>query len=140
MAHYQGNWSILDESYESLPAVVEPVDAAIQRFVENWRRAWEEGNSTTYLACYHPDFKTEKMTSQEWKNYKQDLFERSTKRNVQISDMQVQANGSSAVVTFKQRYLTAKHQDMGLKTLQLRRHKNRWTILKEDWHPIPAQG
>jgi ketosteroid isomerase-like protein len=140
LTNYQGNWAILEESYESLPAVVEPVDDAIQRFVENWRRAWEQGDLPTYTNFYHPDFKTKKMNIQEWKNHKQVLFSSSAKRKVQIDDIQIQENGSSAVVTFKQRYLTAKHQDVGLKTLQLRRHKDRWTILKENWHPIPAQG
>jgi len=120
--------------------VVEPAEAEIRGFVENWRRAWEEGNLKTYISCYHPEFETEKMDFQDWKNHKRYLFARSAKRTVQISDMQVQANGSSALVTFKQRYLTAKHRDIGLKTLHLRRHKDRWTILRENWHPIPAQG
>jgi murein L,D-transpeptidase YafK len=140
LANHKGNWSILDESYESLPAAVEPFEVSIQHFVENWRRAWEEGNVATYLACYHPQFETDDMDYNGWKSHKQNLFRRSAKRNVQISDMQIQANGSSAVVTFKQRYLTAKHRDVGLKTLQLRRQQDRWTILKENWQPIPAQG
>jgi tyrosine-protein kinase Etk/Wzc len=140
LTNYQGNWAILDESYESLPAVVKPVDVAIRRFVENWRRAWEEGDLPTYMDCYDLGFRTEKMDNPAWKSHKQKLLSRSAKRNVQISDMQIQENGSSTVVTFKQRYLTAKHQDVGLKTLHLRRHKDRWTILKEDWHPIPPQG
>ena len=80
------------------------------------------------------------MNIQDWKSYKQRLFSRSAKRNVQIRDMQNQANGSSAVVTFTQNYQTAKHRDLGIKTLYLRRHDDRWTILIETWHPMPAQG
>jgi ketosteroid isomerase-like protein len=140
LANHQGAWSILDESYESLPLAVEPVEAAIERFVENWRCAWEEGDFPTYVACYHPQFKTDEMDYQVWKRYKQDLFGRSAKRIVQISDVQVQAKGSSAVVTFKQRYQTAKHRDVGLKTLHLRHHQDSWTILKENWRPLPYQG
>jgi hypothetical protein len=140
LANYKGNWSILDESYESLPAAVEPVDVEILGFVENWRRAWEEGDLPTYMDCYDPGFRTEKMDNQAWKSNKQRLFSRSAKLNVQISDIQIQANGSSAVITFKQRYLTAKHQDVGLKTLQLRRHKDRWIILKENWQALSGQG
>ena len=112
----------------------------IRDFVENWRRAWEEGDLLTYTSCYHPDFKTKKMNTQEWKNYKRILFSSSAKRKVQIDDIQIQAKDSSAVVTFKQRYLTAKHSDVGMKTLRLRRHDDRWTILKETWSPIPSQG
>jgi murein L,D-transpeptidase YafK len=119
---------------------VEPVEVEIRGFVENWRRAWEEGNAATYLACYHPQFETDDMDYHGWKSYKQALFKRSAKRNVQISDMEIQTNGSSAVVIFKQQYLTAKHRDVGLKTLQLHRYNDHWTILKENWQPISGQG
>jgi capsular exopolysaccharide synthesis family protein len=140
LTNYQGNWAILEESYESLPAAVEPVKAEIQGFVENWRRAWEAGDFPTYIACYHPDFKTEKMDIQEWKIHKQDLFRSSEKRIIQISDVQVEDKGSSAVVTFKQKYQTAKHQDIGLKTLFLRGYQDKWTIYKETWQPLSGQG
>jgi murein L,D-transpeptidase YafK len=141
LANHQGNWSILDESYESLPAVVEPAEAAIQRFVEKWRRAWQQGDLQTYTGCYDPGFRTEKMDNQAWKSLKQRLFSRSAKRNVQISDMQIQANGYSAVVTFTQSYRTANHRDLGLKTLHIHHHDDdRWTILKETWQPLSGQG
>jgi ketosteroid isomerase-like protein len=80
------------------------------------------------------------MDIQAWKSYKQRLFSRSAKRNVQLSDMQIQTNGSTAVVTFTQSYQAAKHLDVGLKTLTLRRHKDRWTILKETWQPLSGRG
>jgi hypothetical protein len=54
--------------------------------------------------------------------------------------MQIQANGSSTVVTFKQRYLTAKNQDVGLKTLHIHHDDDRCTILKETWQPLSGQG
>jgi hypothetical protein len=54
--------------------------------------------------------------------------------------MQIQDNGSRAVVTFKQIYQTAKHQDVGLKTLHLRRHQDNWTIFRENWQPLSGQG
>ena len=140
LANHQGNWSILDESYESLPAVAEPVDVEIQRLVENWRRSWEEGNLPTYIACYHPQFRTDELDHHGWIRYKQDLFGQSAKRTVQISDVQVQANGSSAVVTFTQSYQTANHRDLGTKILHLRYNDDRWTILKENWQPLSGQG
>ncbi len=115
-------------------------EAFIERFVEKWRRSWEEGDVQTYIGCYNAGFTSRGMDIQAWKSHKQRLFSLSAKRNVQLSDMQIQANGSSAVVTFTQSYQAAKHLDVGLKTLKLRRHQDRWTILKENWYPIPAQG
>ena len=140
LANHQGNWSITDESYESLPPVLEPAEIQIQRFVENWRRAWEEGDFPTYIACYHPQFKTDETDYQGWKRYKQVLFEKSEERKVPISDVQIENNGSSAVVTFTQRYQTAKHQDIGLKTLHLRRFQHKWAIFKETWQPLSGRG
>ena len=80
------------------------------------------------------------MDYQGWKKYKQDVFGQSAKRTVQISDLQIQDNGSTALVTFKQIYQTAKHQDIGLKTLHLRRHQDNWTIFRENWQPLSGQG
>jgi capsular exopolysaccharide synthesis family protein len=140
LVSHQGNWSILDESYESLPAEVEPVELEIQRFIENWRRAWEQGNLKAYMDCYHPQFETKKMDFHHWKKHKQDVFAQSARRNIEISDTHIESNGSNAVVTFKQRYETAKHRDVGLKTLHLLHHQNYWTIVKETWQPLSSQG
>jgi hypothetical protein len=92
------------------------------------------------MDCYNPGFRTDKVGNQAWKSHKQRLFSRSAKRNVQISDMQIQANGASAVVTFTQSYQAAKHRDVGIKTLHLRRHEDRWHILEENWKPLSGQG
>jgi hypothetical protein len=80
------------------------------------------------------------MDHNKWESYKRDLFKRSAKRNIQISDVKIEDNGSSAVVIFKQRYQTAKHQDFGLKTLHLRRHQDNWTIFQENWQPLSGKG
>jgi murein L,D-transpeptidase YafK len=120
--------------------VIKPVEVEIRGFLENWRRAWEEGDLPTYMDCYDPGFRTKKMDNQAWKSHKQGLFSRSTKRNVQISDIQMQANGSSAVVTFTQSYRTANHRDLGLKTLNIHHNDDRWTILKETWQPLSGRG
>ena len=127
---------------ENSPARAKAVSAepSIEGFVEKWRRAWEEGNLTSYLACYHPEFEADDMDHNKWESYKRDLFKRSAKRNIQISDVKIEDKGSSAVVTFKQRYRTAKHQDIGLKTLHLRHYQDSWTILKETWQPLSGQG
>jgi hypothetical protein len=70
----------------------------------------------------------------------QNRFERSAKRDLQLSDLRIQVNGSTAVVTFKQRYQTEKYQKHNLKTLHLRRELDHWTILKETVQPLGAQG
>jgi murein L,D-transpeptidase YafK len=140
LANYQGNWSILEESYESLPAVVEPAEVAIQSFVEKWRRAWEEGDLQAYIACYHPDYKRSGMDRSGWGKYMRNRFEISAKRYIQLSDLHIKVNGSAAVVTFKQHYQTETYQKYGVKTLHLRRDQKHWTIFGETVQPLAARG
>jgi len=140
VAHVQVSENRADTEIEAAQPQASSKEVSIEHFVEKWRRSWEEGDVETYIGCYHAGFTSRGMDIQAWKSYKQRLFSRSAKRNVQLSDMQIQTNGSSAVVTFTQSYQAAKHLDVGLKTLTLRRHKDRWTILKETWQPLSGRG
>jgi murein L,D-transpeptidase YafK len=118
----------------------EPPEDVLHRFVQKWRRAWERGDLPGYISCYHPGFKTLGMDLRSWNTYKKWLFERSSTRSVQVSDMSIRIKGSSAVVVFKQKYSSDNHQDYGLKTLRLRRRNGRWTIHRETWQPLPRRG
>jgi hypothetical protein len=109
----------------------ESTQKSIGLFVENWCRAWQEGDLQTYIACYHPDFNRGGMNQSGWKAYMQNRFKGSAKRNIQLSDLHTQVNDSAAVVTFKQRYLRGNYRSYGLKTLHLTHHQGRWTILRE---------
>jgi capsular exopolysaccharide synthesis family protein len=140
LANYQGNWSILDESYKSLPVVAEPVDVAIQGFVEKWRRAWEEGDLQAYIACYHPDYKRSGMDRSGWGKFIENRFESSARRDIQLRDLHIKVNGSAAVVTFKQHYQTETYKRYSIKTLHLRRDQNHWTIFGETVQPLATQG
>jgi hypothetical protein len=72
--------------------------------------------------------------------FKREFFSSSARRKVQINDMKIETNGDRAVVTFKQSYQTASHRSFGIKTLHLRQDDDRWTILRETWQPLSAQG
>jgi ketosteroid isomerase-like protein len=119
---------------------VEKDELAIQRLVEKWRLAWEEGDLQACIACYHPDYKRGGMDRSGWGKYLQNRFKSAAKRDIQLSDLHIQMNGSTAVVTFKQHYQTETYQDYGVKTLHLRRDRNHWTILEENWQPLSGQG
>jgi hypothetical protein len=121
------------------PKEAEPEEVSLRRFVEKWRLAWEQGDLPGYIACYHPDFKMRGMDLEGWERYKQELFKRETGRNVELSNINVDLKGSSAVVSFEQKYRTARHQDYGLKTLDLRRHNGEWAIYRESWKRLPER-
>ncbi len=122
------------------PADSKTAEESVRRFVETWRRAWEEGDLSSYLARYHPRFKNQGMSLKGWRRYKKSLFQRSHRRAIQLSGINVEVKGSTALVISKQEYRSEKHQDFGLKTLHLRWHRGHWTIYRETWQPLPNQG
>ena len=118
----------------------ENMEGSLYLFVEEWRRAWENGSLAQYLACYHPKFKTRDMNLTAWKGYKKQLFHRSRERVIQLSDIKWEVNGNRAVVVCKQEYRSDIHQDFGLKTLHLLWYSGQWTILRETWKPLNKEG
>jgi murein L,D-transpeptidase YafK len=110
---------------------------SLLRFVEKWRKSWEQGDLASYLGCYHPGFKGQGKGLRGWKLYKGQLFSRSSARTIELNDVKAEVNDSSAVVSFRQAYRSDTHQDYGIKTLRLRRHRGRWTIYRETWKPFP---
>jgi murein L,D-transpeptidase YafK len=112
-------------------------EASIENFVEKWRRSWKEGDLQTYIRCYHSSFTSRSMDIQAWKNYKQDIFNRTVEREVQLSDIKVERDGSIATVTFKQSYETENYKGHGLKTLQLANYQGNWSILEESYESLP---
>jgi capsular exopolysaccharide synthesis family protein len=119
-------------------AKVEFEEASIERFVEKWRRSWEEGDLRVYIGCYHSGFTGRGMDIQAWKNHKQDIFNRTPGREVQLSNIKIKLDGSVGSVTFKQRYETENYKDYGLKTLLLVNYQGNWSILDESYERLPA--
>jgi ketosteroid isomerase-like protein len=148
------DWRILAEEWHSAgrpappllqlaakpPPDRETAEDSVRRFVEEWRLAWEQGDLASYLACYHPQFRTRRMGLRGWKRYKRKLFRRTSERVIELNDVEAEVNDSTAVVISKQVYSSDIHQDSGLKTLLLRWHRGRWTIYRETWKPLSDQG
>jgi len=148
------DWRILAEEWHSAkrpappllqlaakpPPDRETAQESVRRFVEEWRRAWEQGDLPSYLAYYHPRFRTRGMGLKGWSRYKRQLFSRSSERVIQLGDIETEVQGSAAVVNSKQEYRSETHEDSGLKTLRLRWYRGRWTIFRETWKPLPDQG
>lgn len=115
-------------------------EGSVYLFVEEWRRAWEESRFPKYLACYHPRFEAGGMGLKDWKRFKEQLFNRSQDRVIQLTDIKMEVNGNRAVVVCKQTYRSSIHNDFGLKTLHLLRHDGQWTILRETWKSLNQEG
>ena len=122
------------------PTDRESGEESVHLFVEKWRRAWERGDLSEYVASYHPRFRTRGMGLRGWKRYKGQLFLRSQERAIQLTRVNLEVEGNTAVVVCKQEYRSDIHQDFGLKTLHLRWHRGQWTIFRETWEPLTEEG
>jgi capsular exopolysaccharide synthesis family protein len=133
---------ITEDSIVAEQQLAEPqgssAEPSIKIFLEKWRRSWEEGDLQVYIGCYHSDFRARGMNIQAWKDFKQDLFNRTPGRDVQINDIKIKLDGSVASVTFKQSYQAGNYKDYGLKTLLLVNYQGNWSILDESYERWPA--
>ena len=122
------------------PKENEEAKKSVELFVERWRLAWAKGDLSSYMACYHPQFRTQEMDLKGWQGYKKRLFQSSPGRTIQLAEITADLQGSTAVVVSKQTYSSETYRDFGLKTLHLRWHSGHWTIFKETWQPLPDLG
>ena len=121
----------------SLNAGVTPSDERrICRLLNQWVTAWERKDIESYIACYASDFSYQRMNRLQWKQYKAGINSTTRRITVAVDKVKISVNGSSAVVSFAQRYTSDNHSDYGLKTLDLRRSKDGWKIIRETWEPI----
>lgn len=117
-----------------LPAVEVPVDAEshIRDGIEAWRRAWQEKRIDDYFSYYAADFAGEFSSPSEWRTRRKDRISAANDMEIEILDLAVGLDGENqATVRFTQRYRAAKYQDVGLKTIQLRKIDDKWLIVSE---------
>ncbi len=129
----------LQQAAES-PLDSREAEESVRLFVEKWRLAWEQGDLSSYMACYHPRFSAEGMGLTSWRAYKNGLFQRSPGRVIQLTEITTDLKDSTARVVAKQVYRSETHQDSALKTLHLRWDQGDWTIYRESWQPRPDRG
>jgi hypothetical protein len=97
-----------------------------------WRKAWAEGDAASYIAHYESSFQAELKSRKAWEKQRR---ERLAIRDigVKIIDLKVRIDGGVALAEFEQRYTSHKHEDVGTKTLKLRKIDGRWLITEEKW-------
>lgn len=100
-----------------------------------WRKAWVEGDVATYIAAYEPAFKGELPSRAAWEKQRR---ARVAGGNiiVRIENMAVRVMPDEANAEFTQRYVSSKYEDVGLKTLKLRKIGGKWLIVEETWRKV----
>jgi len=106
----------------------------VLNMVEQWRLAWEQGNSDRYLEFYGLDFTPRQGISRDrWQRQRRERVAPNKQIRLFLTDLRVQLDlpNDTARVRFQQGYQSATYQDESIKELQLNRIANQWYIAAE---------
>jgi murein L,D-transpeptidase YafK len=103
-----------------------------------WMTAWKEKRFNDYISQYSVDqFRDRKGNFNAYKNYKQAVFSRPDKPDINFSDVSILTFRDYAVIQLTQDYKSDIIKDIGKKILYLKKDKNyQWKIVAEIWSKL----
>lgn len=105
---------------------------AVLSAVQSWARAWSARDVQAYLAHYAPDFDPAGgMSRKAWVEERQQRIAGKGRIKVDIDKPQVSTEGNTAVVHFRQSYVSDRLSANSRKTLELERQRGKWLIKQE---------
>jgi murein L,D-transpeptidase YafK len=108
----------------------------ISEAVSKWARAWQNKDFETYISSYDPlhFHDRSKGNFQSYKTYKKAVFSRPDSPAIKVDFISIMSNLEYAVVHLQQDYRSAVINDIGKKTLYLKKDANYdWKIVGELW-------
>ena len=104
--------------------------------VTKWARAWQNKDFDTYISSYDPLHFNDRSKGnyQSYKSYKKAVFSRPDSPSIKIDFISIMSNQEYAVVHLQQDYRSSIINDIGKKTLYLKKDNNYdWKIVGELW-------
>lgn len=118
-----------DSKKSAIPATSQE---AIASAVNKWAKAWSDKNVDQYLASYGASFKPAKgMSRQAWEQQRRERITKPAKISVELSNMKIESDESSATVKFRQLYRADGKPIRTAKTLLMKRDGDNWYIVQE---------
>lgn len=108
----------------------------ISDVVSQWIKAWQNKDFDTYINSYDSVnfFDRSKGNYHAYKAYKKAVFSRPDSPNIKLEFISIMANEQYAVVHLQQDYRSSVINDIGKKTLYLKKNANyEWKIVGELW-------
>jgi ketosteroid isomerase-like protein len=106
--------------------------SAVMAVVSAWAKSWSERDVPAYLAHYASEFEPPKgMSRKAWAEERHARISGKGRIEVRIEKPQVDVNGNSAKVRFRQIYRSDRLSASGRKTLLLERRSGKWQIMRE---------
>ncbi|HEV2608810.1 MAG TPA: tetratricopeptide repeat protein, partial [Noviherbaspirillum sp.] len=104
----------------------------VMEAVNEWARAWSEQDMKNYLGAYSGDFQTPGgQPRKTWEEERRARIVGKNRINVRIETPQVNVNGNTATVKFRQIYQSDRLTANTRKTLVLTRQSGKWQIKQE---------
>ena len=113
----------------------------ISDMVTNWTKAWQNKDFDGYIKSYDPErfYDRSKGSYQSYKTYKKAVFSRPDSPQINFKFLSILATSEYAVVQLQQDYRSAVINDIGKKTLYLKKDANYdWKIIGELWDKTEA--
>lgn len=105
---------------------------AINAAVNKWAQAWSDKNLDAYFASYGASFKPAKgLNRKEWEEQRRERIKKPSKISVELSNIRIESDDSSAKVKFKQLYRADGKPIRTSKTLLMKRDGDNWYIIEE---------
>lgn len=101
-------------------------------FIKNWKKAWESKDISKYASYYIDGFSYSNMKHEEWKKYKQEIFENTDTISVSISNIKIMKMiDDTVIIQFNQKYKSGNYFSNNNKILKVNTYGNNWKIIKE---------
>lgn len=103
--------------------------------IDQWKRAWEAGDSARYLSFYSNSFKpNEGLSLKAWSEQRKQRVVPSKKVRLEMSDFDVSFDqkNTRSTVNFTQLYSSGNYSDTVRKQLVLLKESQRWKIIAEN--------
>ncbi|MES3036511.1 MAG: L,D-transpeptidase family protein [Bdellovibrionota bacterium] len=110
--------------------------AEVTTFLDTWKEAWISKDIDKYIQYYSADFKNPGYNVRTWKDYKRKITDGSGEISIDFEEILTLKGHNQYVISFVQKYKSEKLQDIGLKTLWLKKEDKNLKIIREDWNKI----
>lgn len=139
---------ILNQLNYTTPEKLKEEGDEIKTIIDNWKEAWEKKDIEPYLSYYDKGFSSQGMNIDQWKAYKENLFNHYSTVKIKLSDLKLIKNNEYITAVFKQNFNSNSLQDTGIKRLYLTKSqgttkgdaKRAWKISAEEWVELPQKS
>jgi murein L,D-transpeptidase YafK len=106
---------------------------SLLRFLEGWKRSWENKQLDSYMSCYSEHFRYKNLDWKGWRDYKDRLNQRYQTIHITMASPILLKHNRKVMAVFSQSYRSDQFFNEGTKRLYLTSAGSDWKIIGEEW-------